>query len=88
MLLIGFESTTVIPAYFRCLSPSSVRQSAGPSQVPFPLVPPYAGTPLLRNTRKTVAVSSAPPEEQGSSSIVWRCASAPFALLIRYRMFN
>src|SRR4030095_9831249 len=27
-LLIGFESTTVIPAYFRCLSPSSVHQPA------------------------------------------------------------
>src|SRR4029434_3622269 len=38
-LLIGFESTTVIPAYFRCLSPSSVHQSAASNQVPFPVVP-------------------------------------------------
>jgi hypothetical protein len=39
-LPIGFESTTVISAYFRCLSPSSVLPSAGLSHVPFPLVPP------------------------------------------------
>ena len=35
---------------------------------------------LLRNSRKTVAASSAPPEEPGSSLVVWRRASAPFAL--------
>ena len=35
---------------------------------------------LLRSTRKTGAVSSAPPEELVSSFIVWRLASAPFAL--------
>jgi len=34
------ESTTVISAYFRYLSLSSVRQSAAPRQVPLPLVPP------------------------------------------------
>jgi hypothetical protein len=36
---------------------------------------------LLRKPRKTVAESSAPPEGPLSSSIVWRRASAPFALL-------
>jgi nitrate/nitrite transporter NarK len=36
---------------------------------------------LLKNSRKTVAVSSAPPEGQESSSTVWRRASAPFALV-------
>jgi hypothetical protein len=36
---------------------------------------------LLRNTRKTVTVSSAPPKELASSFDVWRRASAPFALL-------
>jgi tetratricopeptide (TPR) repeat protein len=35
----------------------------------------------LRNTRKTGAVSSAPPEGLASSFLVWRRASAPFALL-------
>jgi hypothetical protein len=35
---------------------------------------------LLRNTRKTVAASSAPPEGLASSFTVWRRASAPFAL--------
>jgi hypothetical protein len=48
-LLIGFESTTIIPAYFRCLSPSSVLPSAGLSHVPFPFGPAHAGVPLLRN---------------------------------------
>src|SRR5450755_2586809 len=37
--------------------------------------------PLLRNTRKTVAVSSAPPEGLASSFPVSRRVSAPFALL-------
>jgi tetratricopeptide (TPR) repeat protein len=36
---------------------------------------------LLRNSRKTGAVSSAPPEGLASSSTVWRRASAPFALI-------
>jgi gamma-glutamylcyclotransferase (GGCT)/AIG2-like uncharacterized protein YtfP len=35
---------------------------------------------LLRNSRKPGAVSNAPPEGPASSSIVWRRASAPFAL--------
>jgi alpha-amylase/alpha-mannosidase (GH57 family) len=35
---------------------------------------------LLGNTRKTVAVSSAPHQGLASSSTVWRRASAPFAL--------
>jgi hypothetical protein len=38
------------------------------------------GVPLGKHSRKTVAVSSAPPEGLASSSIVWRRASAPFAL--------
>jgi hypothetical protein len=36
---------------------------------------------LLRNSRKTGAVSSVPPQGLASSSTVWRRASAPFALL-------
>jgi hypothetical protein len=36
---------------------------------------------LLRNLRKTVGVSSAPPKEPTSCFTVWRRASAPFALL-------
>jgi hypothetical protein len=36
---------------------------------------------LLRNSRKTAAVSSAPPDGLASSSTVWRRAAAPFALL-------
>ncbi|HEY3455478.1 MAG TPA: glycoside hydrolase family 95 protein [Bryobacteraceae bacterium] len=36
---------------------------------------------LLRDTRKTGAVSSARPKKSASSFIVWRRASAPFALL-------
>ena len=36
---------------------------------------------LLRNTRKTAAVSSAPPQGLRSSFPVWRRVSAPFALL-------
>jgi pSer/pThr/pTyr-binding forkhead associated (FHA) protein len=35
---------------------------------------------LLRNSHKTGAVSSAPPEELPSSSPVWQRAAAPFAL--------
>jgi lipid-binding SYLF domain-containing protein len=35
---------------------------------------------LLRDSRKTVALSSAPPQGLASSSTVWRRASAPFAL--------
>jgi len=38
-LLIGFESTTVISAYFRSLSLFSIHPTAGSSQVPFPFVP-------------------------------------------------
>src|SRR5450755_1724519 len=56
-------------------------------------LPPFAFTRrsgargrLIRNTRKTVAASGAPPEELASSSIVWRCASAPFALLRNRRV--
>jgi uncharacterized protein (TIGR02246 family) len=37
---------------------------------------------LLRNSRKTGAVSSSPPKEIASFSIVWRRAAAPFALLL------
>ena len=36
-----------------------------------------------RNSRKTGAVSGAPPKEPGSSSAVWQRASAPFALSIK-----
>jgi hypothetical protein len=36
---------------------------------------------LLRNSRKTVAVSGAPPEGPESSFVAWWRASAPFALL-------
>jgi predicted double-glycine peptidase len=36
---------------------------------------------LMRNTRKTVAASSAPPKHLASSGPVWRRASAPFALI-------
>ena len=43
-LLIGLENTTVISAYFRCLSLSSVSQSTEPSQVPLSLLPLHAGT--------------------------------------------
>ncbi|HEY3456119.1 MAG TPA: hypothetical protein VGK64_16190 [Bryobacteraceae bacterium] len=35
---------------------------------------------VWQNTRKTGAVSSAPPEESMSSFLVWRRVSAPFAL--------
>jgi hypothetical protein len=37
---------------------------------------------LFRNTRKTVAVSGAPPKASRGSSSIWRRASAPFALSI------
>jgi hypothetical protein len=37
---------------------------------------------LLRNSRKTGTVSSAPPQGLASSSTVWRRAAAPFALLV------
>jgi hypothetical protein len=37
-------------------------------------------TTLWRNSRKTDAVSPAPPDPVGSSSAVWRRASASFAL--------
>jgi Protein of unknown function (DUF3179) len=47
---------------------------------------PY-GWLLLRKTRKTVAVSSAPPKEPASSFAVWRRASAPFALLTAVASF-
>jgi hypothetical protein len=36
--------------------------------------------PLLNNTRKTGAVSSAPPKGIVSSCLVWRRATSPFAL--------
>jgi gamma-glutamylcyclotransferase (GGCT)/AIG2-like uncharacterized protein YtfP len=38
------------------------------------------GDRLLRKSRKTGAVSSAPPEDLANSSVVWRRASAPFVL--------
>jgi hypothetical protein len=56
-LLIGFESTTVIPAYFRCLSPSSVHQPAASNQVPFPLALRHAGAPLLGNLYREAELS-------------------------------
>jgi len=37
------------------------------------------------NTRKTGAVSSAPPKVLVSSSAVWRRAAAPFALQMNTR---
>ena len=37
---------------------------------------------LLRTTRKTAAVSSAPPKGQASSFLHWRRAAAPFALCL------
>ncbi|HEX4166523.1 MAG TPA: efflux transporter outer membrane subunit [Bryobacteraceae bacterium] len=37
---------------------------------------------LLRNPHKTAAVSSPPPKEPASCFVVWRRASAPFALLL------
>ncbi len=37
---------------------------------------------VLRNARKTGAVSSAPPEYAREFLVVWRCAAAPFALLL------
>jgi hydroxymethylbilane synthase len=40
---------------------------------------------LLRNSRKTGSVSSAPPQGLASSSTVWRRATAPFALVIGSR---
>ena len=40
---------------------------------------------LLQSSRKTVAVSTAPPQESASFFPVWRRASAPFALLRRRR---
>jgi hypothetical protein len=39
--------------------------------------------PGLRNTRKTVAVSGAPPKGLASSFLPWRRAAAPFARLSR-----
>ena len=39
----------------------------------------------LRNTRKTGAISSAPPKEPMSSFFVWRHAFAPFALLTKFK---
>jgi hypothetical protein len=36
--------------------------------------------PLLRNTRKTVPLSSGPPQELRSFFVAWRRASAPLAL--------
>jgi len=36
--------------------------------------------PVLGNTRKTVAVSSAPPQGRRCSYLVWRLAAAPVAL--------
>jgi hypothetical protein len=49
-LLIGFPNTTDIPAYFRRLNSSSVRQVTGSRQVPSRLVPRHAGALLLRNS--------------------------------------
>jgi hypothetical protein len=46
-----------------------------------PLSEPAALITLLRKTRKTVAVSSAPPQGLASSFLRWRRAAAPFALL-------
>jgi hypothetical protein len=40
---------------------------------------------LVRNTRKTVAVSSAPPKAWRSSFSVWRRAAAPFGFLTNTR---
>ncbi|HEX4807393.1 MAG TPA: YncE family protein [Bryobacteraceae bacterium] len=42
----------------------------------------YLIASLLRNSRKTVAVPSAPPQERASSGFDWRHASAPFALTV------
>jgi hypothetical protein len=36
---------------------------------------------VLRNSRKTGTVSSAPPESLANSFLVWRHASVPFALI-------
>jgi hypothetical protein len=45
-------------------------------------------TTLFKNTRKTVAAASAPPKEQRCSRIIWRRASARFALwLLLFPLF-
>jgi hypothetical protein len=48
-LLIGFESTTVIPAYFRCQSPFSFTRPPGQAKFLFRWSR-HAGAPLLRNS--------------------------------------